>query len=141
MSSIVGNSASAVDVQEVFKSAFKVLIDEDYSISNDIQRYQDVLEHALSKVDFSVGIGIYMLPSNLNLKIGSTKGYNNKILISSAGMKIGPNIEINKDKLTEPGHVKHDPSMKNTDKQPVKEHPIARMTTQECLPKSMMMRN
>ena len=127
-SSIVGNSASAVDAQEVFKSTFKALIDEDYSISNDIQRYQDVLEHALSKVDFSVGIGIYMLPSNLNLKISSTKGYNNKILISSAGMKIGPNIEINQDKLPEPvkaGYVKHDASMKNTDKQPVKKHPMA----------------
>ena len=37
-SSIVGNSASAVDAQEVFKSTFKALIDEDYSISNDIQR-------------------------------------------------------------------------------------------------------
>ena len=75
-SGIVGNSASAVDAQEVFKSTFKALIDKDHSISNDIQRYQDVLEHALSKVDFSVGIGIYMLPSNLNLSIGSTKGYN-----------------------------------------------------------------
>ena len=69
-----------------------------------------------------------MPPSNLNLKISSTKGYNNKILISSAGMKIGPNIEINKDKLPEPvkaGDVKHDASMKNTNKQPVKEHPMA----------------
>ena len=96
-SSIVGNSASAVDAQEVFKSTFKVLIDEDYSISNDIQRYQDVLEHVLSKVDFSVGIGIYMLPSNLNLNIGSTKGYNNKILVSNTDMKIGSNRDINKD--------------------------------------------
>ena len=72
-SSIAGNSASAVDAQEVFRSTFKALIDEDYSISNNTQRYQDVLEHTLSKVDFSVGIGIYMLPSNLNLSIGSTK--------------------------------------------------------------------
>ena len=94
-SSIVGNLASEVAPQEVFKSTFKVLIDEDYSISNDIQRYQDVLEHALSKVDISVGIGIYMLPSNLNLKISSTKGYNNKILISSTSTKIDPKIEIN----------------------------------------------
>ena len=38
-SSLVGNSASAVDAQEVFESTFKALIDEDYSISNDIQRY------------------------------------------------------------------------------------------------------
>ena len=125
-STIVGNSASAVDAQEVFKSNFKALIDENYSNSNDIQRYQDVIEHALSKVDFSVGIELYMLPTNLNLKIDSTKGYNNKILIISAGMKIGPNIEISKKpEPVKAGDVKHDASIKKTDKQPVKEHPIA----------------
>ena len=128
-SSIVGNSASAVDAQELFKSTFKALIDEDYSISNDIQRYQDLLEHSLSKVDFSVGIGIYMLPSNLNLKIGSTKGHNSKVLISSVGMKIGPNIEIIKDKLS--GDVKHDAS----DKQPVKEHPMVQDDNRRMLAK------
>ena len=95
-SSIVGNSSSAVDAQQVFKSTFKVLINEDYSIATDIKRYQGVLEHALSKVDFSVGIGIYMLPSNLNLNIGKTKGYNNKILVSNTDMKIGSNRDINK---------------------------------------------
>ena len=43
-------------------------------------------------------------------------------------MKIGPNIEISKDKLPEPvkaGDVKHDASMKNANKQPVKKHPMA----------------
>ena len=94
---IVDNSASAVDAQQVFKSTFKALINEDYSIAIDIERYQGVLEHALSKVDFSVGIGIYMLPSNLNLNIGKTKGYNNKILVSNTDMKIGSNRDINKD--------------------------------------------
>ena len=72
-SSIVGNSAPAVDVQQVFKSTFKALINEDYSIGIDIERYQGVLEHALSKVDFSVGTGIYMLPSDLNLNIERRK--------------------------------------------------------------------
>ena len=56
-----------------------------------------MLEHALSKVDFSVGMGIYMLPSNLNLNIGRAKGYNNKILASNTDMKIGSNRDINKD--------------------------------------------
>ena len=121
-SSIVSNSAyAAVDAQEVFKSTFKALIDKDYSISNDIQRYQDVLEHLLSKVDLSVDIGIYILPSNLDLSIGLTKGYNNKIFISSAGMKIGSNIKMNKDKLPGPGNVKYDAS----DKQSIKEHAMA----------------
>ena len=101
-SSIVGNSEPAVHAQTVFKSMFKTLINEDYSISIDIERYQGVLEHALSKVDFSVGIGIYMLPSNLNLSIGRTKGYNNKVLVSNIDMKIGANRDINRElkKLT-----------------------------------------
>ena len=96
-SSIGGNSAPAVDTQKVFKSTFKALKNEDYSISIDIERHQGVLEHALSKVDFSVGIGIYMLPSNLNLSIGRTKGYNNEILVSNTDMKIGSNRDINRD--------------------------------------------
>ena len=96
-SSIVGTSAPAVDAQKVFKSTFKALINKYYSIGIDIGRCQGVLEHTLSKVDFSVGIGIYMLPSNLNLSIGKTKGYNNNILVSNTGMKIGSNRDINKD--------------------------------------------
>ena len=56
-----------------------------------------MLEYALSKVDFSVGTGIYMLPSNLNLNIGKTKGYNNKILVSNTDMKIRLNRDINRD--------------------------------------------
>ena len=86
-----------VDAQQVFKSMFKALINEDYSIGIDIERYQDVLEHMLSKVDFSVGTGIHMLPSDLNLNIGKTKGCNNKILVSNTDMKIGSNRDINKD--------------------------------------------
>ena len=58
-----------------------------------------MLEHALSKVDFSVGTSIYMLPNDLNLNIGKTKGCNNKILVSNTGMKIGSNRDINKKKL------------------------------------------
>ena len=101
-STIVGNSAPDVDAQQALKGMFKALINEDYSIGIDIERYQGVLEQALSKVDFSVGIGIYMLPSNLNLSIGKTKGYNNKILVGNTDMKIGSNSDINRDheKLT-----------------------------------------
>ena len=38
-----------------------------------------------------------MLPNNLNLNIGKTKGYNNKILVSNTDMKICSNRDINKD--------------------------------------------
>ena len=56
-----------------------------------------MLQHVLSKADFSVGIGIYMIPSNLNLNIGQTEGYNNKILVSHIDMKISSNRNINRD--------------------------------------------
>ena len=76
---------------------FKALINEDYSNSVDIERDQGVLEHALSKAEFLVGIAIYMLPSNLNLSIGKTNGYNNNILVGNTGMKIGSKRNINRD--------------------------------------------
>ena len=68
-SSIVGNSAPAVDAQQALKDMLKVLTNEDCSVGIDIERYQGVLEHAFSKADSSVSIGIYMPPSNFNLNI------------------------------------------------------------------------
>ena len=36
-----------------------------------------------------------MLPSDMNLRIGNVRNYNNKILISSPSFKIGTNLKIN----------------------------------------------
>ena len=51
-SNIVGNSESAVDVQQVFMSTFDALINEDYFTSVDTDRYQGFLEHAFIKCEF-----------------------------------------------------------------------------------------
>ena len=65
-------------------------------IREDIKRYQDTLSYASSKVDYSVGENIYILPSNMNLKIRSgTVGYNNKILISDGKFILGKNEKVN----------------------------------------------
>ena len=139
-SSIVGNSAFAVDAWQVFKSTLKALINEEYYISADINRYQGVLEHALSKVYFSVGTGIYMLPSNLNLNIGKTAGYSNKILVSNTDVKIGSNKNINK------YHKKSSVTTQGPDRAEGAAHAASlqssrrRQTTKERLPKSIMMR-
>ena len=44
-----------------------------------------------------IGEYIYMLPCGMNLRIGRVKGYNNKILVSKPGFKLGTNVEINLD--------------------------------------------
>ena len=107
-STIAGNSAPAVDAQEVSKDTFNDLIRGD--LSTDTKKYQGLLEHGLSKVDFSVGVGIYMLPSKLSLNIGKKEGYNNKILVSNTDMKIGSNRDITRDrkKMTPPSVPKTD---------------------------------
>ena len=38
--------------------------------SEDIKRYQNALSYASSKVDYSVGEHLYMLPSDMTLKSG-----------------------------------------------------------------------
>ena len=101
----MGNSAPAVHSQQIFKSTFKAFINKYYSIAIDIERYQGVLEHALSKVHFLVGMGIYMLPSDLSLNTGKMKGYNNKTLLTSRDMKIGSKRCINKDHKKIPSPV------------------------------------
>ena len=38
-----------------------------------------------------------MLPSDLNLSIGKTKEYNNKVLVSNTDMKIGSKKKLDRD--------------------------------------------
>ena len=60
-----------------------------------------------------IGEFIYMLPSDMNLRIGKVKNYNNKILISSPSSKIGTNLKINLDvKSKEVEMVKSEPDVK-----------------------------
>ena len=58
--------------------------------------FQDTLSYVSSKVDYSVGENLFMLPSNMELKIKTvTVGYNNKILVSNGNFSLGKNEEVN----------------------------------------------
>ena len=66
-----------------------------------------------SKVDYVIGEFIYMLPSDMNFRIGRVQGYNNKILVSRTGFKIGTNLKINLNvKSKEVEMVKTEPDVK-----------------------------
>ena len=71
-------------------------IEEYLNIQEDIKRYQDTLSYTSSKVDYSIGENIYILPSDMNLKVRSgTVGYNNKILISDEKFSLEKNEKVN----------------------------------------------
>ena len=102
-SGIVGNTASALTVQSAFLNNFEDIVNRRVDIRKDIKRYQDTLSYTSSKVDYSVGESIYMLPSNMSLKIkNGTVGYNNKILISDGKFSLGKNENVNALVLEEP---------------------------------------
>ena len=100
---IIGHEARNLDAQRTFLNTFENIVNRRVNIPEDIRRFEKTLQYARSKVDYVIGEFIYMLPSNMNLRIGKVKNYNNKILISSPGFKIGTNLKINldgeKDKL------------------------------------------
>ena len=95
-SSIVGNTASALTAQSAFLNNFEDIVNHRVNIQEDIKRSQDTLSYASSKVDYSIGQNIYMLPSNMELKIKTgTVRYNNKILVSDGNFSLGKNDEVN----------------------------------------------
>ena len=95
-SGIVGNTASALTAQSAFLNNFEDIVNRRVNIQEDIKRYQDTLSYALSKVDYSIGESIYMLPSDLKSKIKTgTVRYNNKILVSNGNFILGKNEKVN----------------------------------------------
>ena len=66
---IVGNTASALTAQSAFLNNFENVVNCRVDIREDLKHYQDTLSYASSKVDYSVGENLLMLPSNVTLKI------------------------------------------------------------------------
>ena len=124
---IIGHEARNLDAQRVFLNTFEDVVARRVSIPEDIQRFQKTLQYARSKVDYVVAEYVYMLPSDMNLKIGGNiRGYNNKILVSSPSFNIGTNLKVNLDDddtkvaKTDKLDVKPDIKPNKGDKQDVK---------------------
>ena len=95
---IIGIESRNLDSQRVFLNTFDDVVARRVSIPEDIQRFQKTLQYARSKVDYVVAEYVYMLPSDMNLKIGGNiRGYNNKILVSSPSFNIGTKLKVNLD--------------------------------------------
>ena len=97
------------------------MVNRRVNIPEDIRRFQKTLQYATSKVDYVIGEFIYMLPSDMNLRIRKVKNYNNKILISSPSFKIGTNVKINLD--GEQVKLKDKPDVKSKEVEMVETEP------------------
>ena len=94
-SEIVGNTASALTGQSAFLNNFEDIVNRRVDIREDIKRYQDTLSYTSSKVNYSMGEHLYMLLSNMELKIKTgTVGYNNKIIFSDGNFSLGKMMRL-----------------------------------------------
>ena len=88
--------AISLTAQSAFLNNFENVVNRRVDNREDIKRYQDTLSYASSKVDYSVGESISMIPSDMNLKIRlGTVGYKNKILVSDGKFILGKNEKVN----------------------------------------------
>ena len=117
---IIGHEARNLDAQRVFLNNFENIINRRVDISEDIQRFQKTLQYARSKVDYAVAEYVYLLPSDMNLRIGKIRRYNNKILIASPSFKIGTNLKINLDEEKGKPDVKSNKEHKQGTKHDIK---------------------
>ena len=94
---IVGIESRNLEAQGTFLNSFQNIVNRRVNTPEDIRRFQKTLQYARSKVDYAISEFVCMLPSDMNLRIGNVRNYNNKILISSPSFKIGTNVKVNID--------------------------------------------
>ena len=87
-SQIIGFGANEFDAQRTFLNTFENIIVRRVNFPEDKRRFQNVLQYARSKVGYVIGESMYMIPSDMNLRIGKIKNYNNKILESKSYFKL-----------------------------------------------------
>ena len=83
---IIGDTAPAISAQRIFYDNLNEVISKEVSIEVDIARYQKVLKYARSKLDYSVGSHLYMLPHDMILKPLNKviEDYNAEIVINTS---------------------------------------------------------
>ena len=88
-------TGTAFDAQKQFVANVEDAITSPIDLPGAIQRYQNVLQFASSEVNFVFGIGLYMAPADILLRIGRMAGYNNEIVVAGQKQSLGINADLN----------------------------------------------
>ena len=95
-STIQGVSGGAIETQREFLDRIEDSIVLK-NISNSIQRYQEAIADAKTRLDFAVAQGVWLMPSRVVINTESIVGYNNMLVVSDETMQLGVNNNVNRD--------------------------------------------
>ena len=79
----------ALTAQKAFLNNFENVVNWRVDIWEDIKWYRNTLSYPSGTVDCSLGLGVCVLPSDMNLNIKF--GFNNKLLVSDSRFSLGKN--------------------------------------------------
>ena len=98
---ITGSFGTELDAQKQFIKLLDDSVNQHADIPTSIARYQKSLSDTHKRLDYVIGPGLYIIPSDMVLNIGTIVNYNNNILIATENMTSGKN-DINSEKNTAP---------------------------------------
>ena len=92
---ILGITAQSLAAQRIFYDNLEDVVNKAVSLEADVGRFQSTLKYASSRLDYSVGRGLYMLPSDMLLKSPNRviEGYNDEIVVNVSGLELGKHVE------------------------------------------------
>ena len=92
---IMGQTGPSFDAQKQFIALLEDSIRGTNSIPDSINRYQNAITKSGVRLDYAIGPNLYLIPSDMIMKMGSVVNYNNNIKIASDDLSFGVN-DINR---------------------------------------------
>ena len=114
------------------------VINSEVDLPSSIEKYQLVLQYARSKVDFVVGLGLYMMPSDMDLYIGTINGYNNLITIATDDLQLDHNDTINEEQQIQQNQFDSPPDDFELDPAAADDLPLQPLNEDETINKEAM---
>ena len=93
-SSILGEGGRAKEAQTEFLTLMEDAIRQQ-DLAQSVQRNQLAVDAAKVRLNLAVCPGAWLMPARMIINMGSTIGYNNKLMQAKAGMKLGINNDVN----------------------------------------------
>ena len=112
---------------KIFVDNLEDVINKEVSLEDDVALFLNVLKYARSKLDNSVGRGLYMIPSNMLLKPLNKviEGNNNKIVVNTGGAELGKSVYTSKPLVHASKPVVHASEVHTSKVHTSEVHPIA----------------
>jgi len=94
------NIIESLECQQNFVDLLELSVKSLFSMPESIAKYQDAITSTSARINYAVGIGLYMIPADLALNAGVVHRYNNNLVIADENTELGENEDINRTTIT-----------------------------------------